>query len=262
MSPPGISGVRELYRYRDLIKTLVARDLKVRYRRSAIGFLWTMLHPLMMMLVLSFVFSHLFRMDLPNFQVYALAGIVFWNFFSQAVVASMNSLRGNASLLTKLPVPKAVFPVASVLAAVVNLVCALVPLLLIMMLMGHPLSPSLALLPVAIVLATCFTLGAGLLLSPLAAFFADTVELVTILLSILFYLTPVFYPLSIVPENLRWIVEINPVHWVLDVFRLPIYTGLLPSAATFAMAAGVALLVLVIGAASFRATSHRIGLYL
>lgn len=262
MSLPGISGVRELYRYRDLINTLVARDLKVRYRRSAIGFLWTMLHPLMMMLVMSFVFSHLFRLDLPNFQVYALAGIVFWNFFSQAVVASMNSLRGNASLLTKLPVPKAVFPVAQVLAAVVNLLCALVPLLLIMLITGHPLSLSLALVPVAIVLAACFTLGAGLLLSPLAAFFTDTVELVTIVLSILFYLTPVFYPLSIVPDDLRWVVEANPIHWVLEVFRQPIYAGLLPSAATLAMAAGVSLVLLGIGAAAFRATSHRIALYL
>lgn len=254
--------MRELYQYRDLISTLVARDLKVRYRRSAIGFLWTMLHPLMMMLVMSFVFSQLFRMDLPNFPVYALAGIVFWNFFSQAVVASMNSLRGNASLLTKLPVPKAVFPVATVFASVVNLLCALVPLFLIMMIMGHPLSPSLALVPVAIVLATCLTLGAGLLLSPLAAFFTDTVELVAIVLNILFFLTPVFYPLSIVPEHMRWVVEANPLYWVLDVFRLPIYSGLLPSAATLAMAAGVAILVLVIGAASFRAMSHRIALYL
>jgi len=254
--------VRELYRYRDLIRALVARDLKVRYRRSTIGFLWTMLHPLMMMLVLSFVFSHLFQSNLPNFPVYALAGIVFWNFFSQAIVASMNSLRGNAGLLTKLPVPKAVFPVATVLAGVVNLVCAILPLLLIMTVTGHPLAPSLALLPVAIVLAACFTLGAGLLLSPLAAFFHDTVEMVTILLTILMYLTPVFYPLSIVPEDLRWVVQANPVHWILDVFRLPIYDGVLPTFRTFVMAGAMALALLVVGAATFRATSHRIALYL
>jgi ABC-2 type transport system permease protein len=253
--------VGELYQYRDLIRALVARDLKVRYRRSAIGFLWTMLHPLMMMLVLTFVFSHLFRSNLPNFPVYALAGIVFWNFFSQAVVASMNSLRGNARLLTRLPVPKAVFPVATVLAGVVNLVCALVPLLLIMVATGHPLRPSLALLPVAIVLAACLTLGVGLLLSPLAAFFTDTVEIVTILLTVLMYLTPVFYPVTIVPEDLRWVVEANPMHWVLDVFRLPIYDGVLPGVPTFALATIMAMLVLSIGAATFRATSHRIALY-
>jgi ABC-2 type transport system permease protein len=158
-------------------------------------------------------------------------------------------------------VPKAVFPVATVLAGVVNLVCALVPLLLIMVATGHPLRPSLALLPVAIVLAACLTLGVGLLLSPLAAFFTDTVEIVTILLTVLMYLTPVFYPVTIVPEDLRWVVEANPMHWVLDVFRLPIYDGVLPGVPTFALATIMAMLVLSIGAATFRATSHRIALY-
>jgi ABC-2 type transport system permease protein len=254
--------LRELYRYRDLIKTLVARDLKVRYRRSAIGFLWTMLHPLMMMLVLTFVFSHIFRTDVANFPVYALAGIVFWNFFSQAIVAAMNSLRGNAALLTKLPVPKAVFPIATVLAGVVNLICALVPLFLIMLLTGQPFSPSLVLLPLAIVLAGCMTLGAGLLLSPLAAFFTDTVEMVSILLTLLMYMTPVFYPVSILPPDLRWIVEANPIRWLLDMFRLPIYAGTMPSLTEIGIATLIALTVLAVGAAAFRATSHRIAMYL
>lgn len=254
--------LRELYRYRDLIRALVARDLKVRYRRSAIGFLWTMLHPLMTMLVMTFVFSHIFRADVANFPVYALAGIVFWNFFSQAIVAAMNSLRGNAALLTKLPVPKAVFPLATVLSGVVNLVCALVPLFLIMVLTGQPFSWSLAILPLSIVLAVCMTLGAGLLLSPLAAFFTDTVELVTILLTLLMYMTPVFYPVSILPPDLRWIVEANPIRWILDMFRLPIYAGTIPSLTEMAVATLIALTVLTIGAAVFRATSHRIAVYL
>jgi ABC-2 type transport system permease protein len=234
----------------------------VRYRRSAIGFLWTMLHPLAMMLVMSFVFSSLFRFEVPNFAVYALSGIVFWNFFSQAVVASMNSLRGNAGLLTKLPVPKAVFPLATVLAGLVNLVCALVPLIALMVATGHPVSPSLAVLPAAILVAGCFTLGAGLLLSPLATFFTDTVELVSILLMLLFYLTPVFYPESIVPGHLRWVLDANPVRWILNVFRLPIYAGVWPDLGTLGLAALLGLGLLAAGAAAFRATSHRIALYL
>ncbi len=254
--------MRELYQYRDLIRALVARDLKVRYRRSAIGFLWTMLHPLAMMLVLTFVFANLFRFEVPNFAVYALSGILFWNFFSQAIVAAMNSLRGNAGLLTKLPVPKAVFPLATVLAGMVNLVCAIVPLLAIMVITGHPLTPSLVVLPAAIVLAGCFTLGAGLLLSPLAAFFTDTVEMVGILLMLLMYLTPVFYPESIVPAHLQWILKANPVTWMLDVFRLPLYAGEWPDPGTFGLAALLAFALLAIGAAAFRATSHRIALYL
>ena len=130
-----------------------------------------------------------------------------------------------------------------------------------MFLTGHPVGPSLAFMPVAIAVAACFTLGCGLLLAPLAAFFTDTVELVTIVLTILFYLTPVFYPVSIVPPDLRWVVEANPVYWVLDIFRTPIYEGILPTVQTFALGAFIALAFLVVGAAVFRRTSDRIAFY-
>ena len=183
----------EIFRYRDLIFALVSRELKVRYRRSAIGFVWTMLQPLLMMLVLQVVFSSIFRfeLDFGNYPVYVLAGLLFWNFFSQSIVASMNSLRGNAQLLQKLPIPKEVFPLATVISGVINLCFALVPLLLILLVTRHPLSPALFFLPVSILLAALFTLGAGLLLSPLAVFFSDGVELIGVVLSILMYLTPI-----------------------------------------------------------------------
>src|SRR5690348_8218284 len=221
--------MQDVYRYRDLVRALVARELKVRYRRSAIGFVWTMLQPLLMMLVLQTVFSSVFRgFAITNYPVYALAGVLFWNFFSQSIVSSMNSLRGNAQLLQKLPVPKAVFPLANVISGVVNLTFALVPLLVILLVTGHPLTPALFFLPVAILLAALFTLGAGLLLSPLAVFFHDVVELIGVILSLLMYLTPVFYPKEIVPENLRWVVRYNPIRSILETFRDPIYQGEVP----------------------------------
>src|SRR6185295_19229111 len=141
--------MKEAFLYRDLVRELVARDLKVRYRRSAIGFLWTMLQPLLFMLVLQVVFSRAFRGNIENYPVFALAGILFWNFFSQSILASMNSLKGNAQLLQKLPVPHAVFPVATVISGVVNLLFALVPLLLILLVTGHELSWALLFVPVA-----------------------------------------------------------------------------------------------------------------
>ncbi|HEY7216031.1 MAG TPA: ABC transporter permease, partial [Thermoanaerobaculia bacterium] len=160
----------EIFRYRDLIATLVSRELKVRYRRSAIGFTWTMLQPLLMMLVLQIVFSSIFRfkLDFGNYPVFVMAGLLFWNFFSQSIVASMNSLKGNAQLLRKLPIPREVFPLATVISGVVNLCFALVPLLLILLVTHHPITPALLFLPISILLAGLFTLGAGLLLSPLA----------------------------------------------------------------------------------------------
>jgi ABC-2 type transport system permease protein len=252
-----------LLAYRDLIGYLVARDLKVRYRRSVIGVVWTMLQPLLTMAVLYVVFSHWFHaaFDLYNYPVYALAGILFWNFFSQSIVASMNSLRGNALILQKLPVPSMVFPVATVISGVVNLCLALVPLGLILLLTRHPLKPALLFLPVAIVLAALFTLGAGLLLSPLAVFFHDVVELIAVGLTLLMYLTPIFYPMAIVPERLRWAVRFNPVRSILEVFRDPIYFGKIPPLQHLAVAAGVALVALALGALWFRRSSDRIPFY-
>lgn len=256
----------ELLRYRDLVGALVSRDLKVRYRRSAIGFLWTMLQPLLMMLVLQTVFSTIFlakSAEVPqNYEVYVLAGILFWNFFSQSIVASMNSLRGNAQLLQKLPVPKAVFPLATVLSGLVNLVFALLPLFGLLIFTGHPLSPALLFLPVAILIVAVFTLGAGLLLSPLAVFFSDVVELIGVLLTLLFYLTPVIYPKDIVPENLRWLVRFNPIRSILEVFRDPIYQGEIPPLSHLTVSVVIALLVLALGAWVFRRSSDRIPFYI
>lgn len=256
----------ELFRYRDLVGALVSRDLKVRYKRSAIGFLWTMLQPILMMLVLRTVFSALFQTksaEVPvNYEIYALAGILFWNFFSQSIVASMNSLRLNARLLQKLPVPKAVFPVATVLSGLVNLVFALLPLLVLLVVIGHPVRPALLFLPVAILIVALFTLGAGLLLSPLAVFFSDVVELIGVLLTLLFYLTPVIYPKDIIPESFRWVVRYNPIRSILEVFRDPIYQGEIPPLSHLTVSVVIAVLALAVGAWMFRRSSDRIPFYL
>lgn len=255
----------EVFRYRDLVLALVARELKVRYRRSAIGFLWTMLQPLLMMLVLQVVFSSIFRLELDfgNYPVYALAGLLFWNFFSQSILASMNSLRGNAPLLRKLPIPKEVFPLATVISGVINLCLALVPLLLILIVTGHRLTPALFFLPVSILLAGLFTLGAGLLLSPLSVFFSDVVEMIGVALSILMYMTPVIYPMSIL-EGSKYLplVRFNPVRSILEVFRDPIYQGEIPPMTHLAVCVGIALGVFIIGAFVFRRSSDRIPFYI
>ncbi len=252
-----------LYRYRDLLMTLVARELTVRYKRSVIGFLWTMLQPMLTMVVLHFVFSSIFRFEVANYPVYVLAGVLFWNFFSQSIISSMNSLRGNAGLLKKLPVPHAVFPVATVIAGVVNLLLAMVPLLIILFLTSHPhrLPPSLLFLPVAILIATVFTLGAGLLLSPLAVFFYDVVEVVGVVMMLAMYATPIFYPMKIVPEQYRWVVRYNPVRSILEVFRDPIFFQKVPPLTHLSVAILVALIALALGYWSFRRSADRIPFY-
>lgn len=246
---------------RDLVHELVSRDLKVRYRRSAFGFLWTMLQPLMTMGVMTVVFSSIFRFDIRNFPVYALAGILFYNFFQQTIIASMNSLKANAPILHKLPVPLIVFPVATTISGIINLVFALVPLLVIMIVTGHPLTWALLFVPVAALIAALFTLGAGMLLAPLAVFFHDTVELVGVLLMLVMYLTPTFYPMSILPDKFRPFVRFNPVRSILEIFRDPIYYGKIPPLSHLSVAVGITLLVLWAGSVAFRRSIDRIPFY-
>ena len=260
--------MRRLYDYRDLIYTLVMRDLKVRYRRSFLGFLWSMLQPLLTMVVLHVVFSTLFVMELKgtgirNYPVFVLSGILFYNFFQQSIVSSMNSLRANASILQKLPVPMAVFPLASVLSGLVNLFLSLVPLLGLLIVTGHPLGLQLFFLPVAILIATLFTLGAGLLLAPLSIFFTDVVEMVNVGLMLFFYLTPIIYPKKIVEAHpLYWMVRYNPIRSILEVFRDPIHLSKIPPLSHLSVSLVIALIALAIGTWAFHKTSDRIPFYI
>lgn len=258
--------LRELFRYRDLIQTLVARDLKVRYRRSIIGFMWSMLQPLMLMTVFHFVFSHLFVIksyNIRNYAVFALAGILFWNFFQQSIVSSMNSLKANANILQKVPVPMAVFPVATVLSGLVNLLLAFVPLFVILIATGHPIGPEMLFLPLSVALATLFTLGAGLLLAPLAVFFNDVIELVTVLLTLMFYMTPIIYPKEMLAgQSFYWVVRFNPVRSVLEVFRDPIHLSKIPPLSHLTVTVVITLAALLLGAWAFRRTSDRIPFYI
>jgi ABC-type polysaccharide/polyol phosphate export permease len=253
--------MRRIFEYRDLLLTLTARELTVRYKRSSIGFLWTMLQPMLTMLVLHLVFSSVFSSRIANYPVFVLAGIMFWNFFSQSIISSMNSLRGNAVLLKKLPVPQAIFPLATVAAGIVNFLLALIPLFGLLIFTGHHLGPSLLFLPVSIAIAGLFTLGAGLLLSPLAVFFYDVVEVVGVLMMLAMYATPVIYPMTIVPERYRWFVRFNPLRSILEVFRDPIYYGKIPPLSHLSLAIGVAVAAFVIGAWSFRRSADRIPFY-
>lgn len=251
-----------LLEYRDLCWELVRRDLRIRYRRSLLGFSWTMLQPLATMVVLHVVFSSIFKFNVANYPVYVLAGLLFWNFFSQSIVMSMNSLRMNSVLIQRLPVPKAVFPFAAIVSGVINLGFALVPLLAILVVTGHPLRPALLFLPVAILIAALFTLGAGLLLSPLAVFFSDVVELVGLLLQLVMYLTPIMYPMSILPPQWHWIVRFNPVRSVLEVFRDPVYYGKIPPLSHLSVALLLSIALFALGAWSFSRVQRRINLYL
>ncbi|MEZ5066734.1 MAG: ABC transporter permease [bacterium] len=249
-------SLSELWRYRDLARLLVAKELKLRYRRSVLGFAWTMLNPLLTMIILSAVFAHVLRVQVEHFPVFVLSALLPWNFFAQSVVGGSLTIVHNESLLRNVRVPRAIFPVALVTSHLVNLLLALVPLLLVMIVLGVPPKPGLIALPYCLLALWTFTTGVVLVLSTWTVFFRDVAQIVEVFLTALFYLTPVIYPLSMLPEQTRAVFRLNPVLYFVEPFRQMFYEGRIPAASDLAIAGGLAVASLAIGLAVFRRREH------
>jgi ABC-2 type transport system permease protein len=257
---PMREGFDELFRYKDLLRLLVATNIKTRYKRSVLGVAWTLLSPLLTMIVLTIAFSAIFRFSVPNYPVYVLAGLVFYGFFQESTTQSMNSLVWGSALLKKVYIPASVFPISAVGTALVNLSLSLLPLLLIMLVLGQPLTWTLLLVPAAMVMAAVFSLGIGLILSSVAVVFSDVVEMWGVIVRALFYLTPVMYPEEIVPERWLWLIKINPLYHMMLCWREPIYRGALPPMDSVVKAVVWSVGTLVVGWWVFSRRSHQFAL--
>ncbi len=242
-----VDEFRELVQYRDLLVQLVSRNIKTRYKRSVLGLAWTMLNPLLMMAVMSVVFSGIFKVGVEHYPVYVLSGLILWNFFAQTTTNAIAELVWGGALLTRIYVPRAIFATSALGTDLVNLVIALVPLLLIALVTGVGISPAILILPVPIVLVAMFALGIGLLLSTLAVYFPDVKETYQVVLTAWMYLTPIIYPIDIIAEGDRWLFNLNPMYHMVEIFRAPIYYGRLPAPEALLAATAAAGLSLALG---------------
>jgi ABC-type polysaccharide/polyol phosphate export permease len=234
-----------------LLYNLTASELKLRYRRSVLGFVWTMLNPLLMMSVMTFVFSKVMRFSMKDYSVLLLAGLLPWTFFSQSINLSLMSIVGKGALLKKVYIPKAIIPISAVLATLVNSSLAFVPLLTLTLLVGHHLNSTVLFLPVAMLILAIFAVGWSLLFSCLYVYFRDFGHMTEVLLQAWFYASPVMYTLDMVPEQYRGAFTWNPVTYFIECFRAPIYAGRLPDAHTLAIAVGSAIASLIVGTIVF-----------
>lgn len=219
-----VRELKELARYQDLFKNLVSRDLKVRYRRSVLGFLWVILNPLFMMIILYMVFSGLFHFTTENYVAYLLSGIIFWNFYAQSTSTSMLSLVSNSDLIRKIYLPKAIFPLSVIASALVNFAFSLIPLFAVFLLTGTYPGSYMVFLPLFLIQAALFSFGIALMLSTLMVFFRDTQYIYEVLLLGWMYTTPIFYPESIIPHHFKFILYLNPLYYFLTLFRTLVFT--------------------------------------
>ncbi len=250
----------DLLAFRQLIAVLVVRELKVRYKRSLFGMLWTMLNPLLLMIVYTVVFTAIMPSPQPDFSIWLLAGLLPWIFVSTALMQGMTSVLSNQDLIRKVRLPQAVFPLSVVGSNLVNFLLSLLPLLLVMLVIGHPLRPALFFLPVAALLLTLFASGITLMFASATVFFRDVRHLTEVLLQLLFYLSPVLYDVTQVTGGSKsawWKplflaeLQLNPVTYLLPLVRDPVYSGALPPLGTVGVATGCALGALTLGFALF-----------
>lgn len=242
-----LEELRGIFQYRDLIFQLIRRDIVARYKRSVLGIAWTMLQPLGMMVILTIVFSQLFH-QIEGYPVYVLSGLIAWTFFSQTTNAAIHQMVWGGTLLRRIYLPRTAFAVSAVGTGLVNIMLSVIPLILIMLVIDVPLRWSLLILPYSFLLLAAFSLGVGLLLSSLAVFFPDVTEIYQVLLVGWMYLTPIIYPKEVIPEIYRKLLfNLNPMYHLIEVFRKPIYEGVIPDLGTLTLGTVISLSTLIIG---------------
>lgn len=244
--------MKEFGKFKALLFELVSRDIKIKYRRSILGVLWTVLNPLLMMTVLYVVFSKLFRFDIENYALYILSGQIIFNYYQSATTDAMMAILGNGALIKKVYLPKYMLVLAKIISGAVNLLASFIALLVIILVSGSsiPKTVGWVILPFGFLIV--FSFGAGLMLAAVTVRFRDILHLYGVFCTALFYLTPVIYPLSILPDYMVKFVSYNPLTRFVDLFRRIILDGYPPLWQDTAVCAGYACLMLAIGAFIFK----------
>ena len=256
-----ISLIREVRQNRELIWALALKELRVRYKRSVLGFLWALLNPLLMMIILTIVFSNIVRLPVQSYAVFLLSALLPWTFFSQALSYSVESIVGNGALLQKVRVDKSVFPVAAVISNTLNLFFSFVPMLVILLALRFPLHWTWIYLPLPLIALFCFTLGCGFFCATANVFYRDVAHIIQIVLSGWFYLSPVMYSLEFLPQRYRGFFRLNPMLYLLNQFRMAIYYGQMPTPQSALLSMAIGLFFLYAGYVIFRRSEARFVYY-
>lgn len=256
-----IPQVQNFVKYRFLLRELIIRDFRVKYKRSVLGVVWTLLNPLFYMVILSLVFSTIFKMNIENFPIYLLCGSLLFSYFSESTSVAMSSVYSNASLLNKVYIPKYLFPVSQIISSLINLIISFSALIIVMIVTKTPFYATIWLSFVPILYLFFLSLGIGLLLSCAAVFFRDLTHLYGIVLTALQFLTPIFYPVEILPDYLKPYVESNPVYHAILMLRQLILYNEFPTFSQHLILFTITLIILILGLFVFYKKQDRFVLY-
>ena len=251
----------DLRRFQFLMTQLVRRDFKLRYRGSVLGVLWSVLNPLLNMLVMSFVFSHVFR-GVENYKLYLLAGLTIFNFFSEATNLACTSIVFNFGMITKVYFPKFIIPTAKVLTSSINLAITATVYMILGLFMGMKLWLGDFLVLYVFLCVLLFTFGIGYIMATLFVFFRDAQHLYGVVLTMWMYATPIMYPITVLPGNLIPIFQCNPLYQFINFFRDVTLNATMPTVQSFLTCAVWGFGMFVVGAVFFVKNQHKFIFYL
>lgn len=241
----------ELSGSRNVLAQLITQQLILRYRRTAMGYLWTLINPLLMMTVMAVVFATLFKADMKTFAVFLFTGMIPWNFFNATVTQSSSAFINNEGLIKKIYIPKAIFPLSIACALLIDSVLSFLALFVIILVIGGSLTWSALFIPVAYLLLFFFALGIGLIMATVTVFFRDLQHVMLIAMQGLFFLTPVLYKHDALAGKIGWLVGLNPLVPYIDLFRTPLSLGRMPDTEVIVRAAVYAVTSILIGGVVF-----------
>ncbi|MGY3662869.1 MAG: ABC transporter permease [Roseburia sp. 1XD42-69] len=255
--------LQRLYDFRHLLKQLVIKDIKLKYRRSFLGYVWSVLNPLLVMVVMLLVFSHMFRSNIENFPAYLIIGQTLFNFMSEATNQAIFSITGNAALLKKVYVPKYIFTLSKVTSSLVNLLFAMGAMLIVFIVSKVQFSLYMLFIPIVLIELYCFSLGMGLFLAQGAVFFRDIQYIYSVIITAWTYLTPLFYPIDLLPEIMQKAIKIlNPMYHYVTQFRKVVMYQCLPNWESVLYGFFLAFLFLGVGTWSFLKAQDKFILYI
>lgn len=251
--------IYSIQRYKFLLSQLVSRDFKIKYKRSFLGIIWSLLYPLLMMGVMAIIFSKVFKFNVPgvNYLVYLMTGLVMFNYYSEASNLALGSIVGNFTLINKVYIPKYIFPLSKCLFVGINFLLTLIPLYLIIIITGQGINIYHLLLPIVFLCLLIFTIGMGFILSTVTVFVRDMFYIYGIIITIWNYFTPIMYDITMLSEKWIWFFKLNPLYMYIDFARTIILFGQCPSIESFASCIISSLLFLILGIIVFRKNQNK-----
>jgi len=253
-----LSLFKSIVQYREYLIESVKRDLRKKYKRSTLGYFWSMLNPLLMMLVLTVVFASMMRGTVEHYAVFLFAGMIPWAYFSTTILGSLHSISSNIRIISQIPVPKYLFVLSLSFSNMYTLIVSLIPFILISLLVGHGISWHLLLFPVAFLPLFLITTGVALTLAALNVFFEDTEHLTSVIIQALYFMCPILYPVSMLSPKTLSILELNPLFKTTVIFKDVMYYGTMPSLYDYLYSSGFGLLMLFLGLWIFHKADKRI----